>query len=613
MTYARIRGIGGNIPNALPSKWESMPSTGKRMYILLLGAILLSGLAAMLPLGWMGSDALSSSYLEYGIRDTANNAKLFRSALAAQLDHPGGGSISAIINEARRYTNERFDVFDFEGDLMGEPDKRAEFITNHMDRPEVAAALAGEVGVDIRTSMSMGDEWIYVAVPLEGKEGMMAVRAATSLSDMKERLSLWWRRVAIGCFLALTVLLVFALVVARALSRPIEVVAAGARHFARGELNHRLPRIGTSEVIELVDALNSMAWELDHRFRQINRQRVELRAVVSAMGEGVLALTPDGRVILANPAAAALLDLPKEVTGKPLGELTRQTQFLHLIYDATGSEQPLEREITLSSRDGALLVQAQAGPVMARDTEIGILAVFRDVTRLRRLEKVRRDFIANVSHELRTPITTIQGCLETYLDDDSGDPAERRGLLEMALRNSLRMSNVVTDLLLLSSMENADSARGAGKSRVRLTEVLEDAVSCCLAAADNRGVRIAIVCPGDLRAVMNPRLMTTAVSNLVDNAIKYGPENGEVTVSAERAGGFVRIGVRDWGAGVGEEHRNRVFERFYRVEAGSNALGTGLGLAIVKHIASAHGGAASVKPAEGGGSLFFIAIPDPDE
>lgn len=590
-----------------------MPSTGRRIYILLLGAILLSGLAAMLPLGWMGADVLGSSYLEYGIRDTTNNARLFRSALAAQLDHPGGGSITAIINDARRSTSERFDVFDFEGDLMGEPDKRAEFITNHMDRPEVAAALAGEIGIDIRTSQSMGDEWIYVAVPLEGKEGMMAVRAATSLSDMKERLSLWWRRVIIGCFLALAVLLVFALVVARVLSRPIEIVAAGARHFARGELNHRLPRTGTSEMIELVDTLNSMAWELDNRFRQTNRQRVELRAVLSAMGEGVLALTPDGRVILANPAASALLGLPKEVVGKPLGELTHQTQFLHLVYDATGSEDPLEREINLSSRDGALVVQAQAGPVMAKDTEIGILAVFRDVTRLRRLEKVRRDFIANVSHELRTPITTIQGCLETYLDDDTGDPGERRGLLEMALRNSLRMSNVVTDLLLLSSMENVDSAHGADKSVVRVMEVLEDAVSFCLAAADGRGAEITIICPEDLSTVMNPRLMTNAVSNLIDNAIKYGPDNGPVTVSAERADGFVRIGVRDKGPGVAEEHRTRIFERFYRADAGSNALGTGLGLAIVKHIANAHGGAVSVEPTTDGGSEFVIRIPDPGE
>lgn len=590
-----------------------MPSTGRRIYILLLGAILLSGLAAMLPLGWMGADVLGSSYLEYGIRDTTNNARLFRSALAAQLDHPGGGSITSIINDARRSTSERFDVFDFEGDLMGEPDKRAEFITNHMDRPEVAAALAGEIGIDIRTSQSMGDEWIYVAVPLEGKEGMMAVRAATSLSAMKERLSLWWRQVVIGCILALAVLLVLALVVARVLSRPIEIVAAGARHFARGELNHRLPRTGTSEMIELVDTLNSMAWELDNRFRQINRQRVELRAVLSAMGEGVLALTPDGRVILANPAAAALLGLPKEVVGKPLGELTHQTQFLHLVYDATGSEEPLEREITLSSRDGALVVQAQAGPVMAKDTEIGILAVFRDVTRLRRLEKVRRDFIANVSHELRTPITTIQGCLETYLDDDSGDPAERRGLLEMALRNSLRMSNVVTDLLLLSSMENVDSAHGADKSLVRVMEMLEDAVSFCLAAADGRGVEITIICPEELSTVMNPRLMTNAVSNLIDNAIKYGPDNGPVTVSAERADGFVRIGVRDRGPGVAEEHRTRIFERFYRADAGSNALGTGLGLAIVKHIANAHGGAVSVEPVADGGSEFVIRIPDPGE
>ncbi len=582
---------------------------GIKLYALLFLAVIVSGLAALFPLAWFGTEALSSSYRENAVRETEGNARLFALAAPAAVGGKTGAELGGLVRAAREATGARYTLIAPDGVVLADSDEDADRMENHLHRPEVQAALAGRMGVEIRSSPTLGADWIYAATRLE--DGSV-VRAAASMEGLNQRQARWWRRALAAFAVSTAVLLVAALLVARQLAKPLEAAAAGAERYAAGDFSYRPPATGPREMRKLSAAMSVMAGELDSRFTLITRQREEMRAVFDTMSDGVIAVDADGRVMLMNGMAETILGVDNTATNASLASRIRNAPLQDLIRDTLASGESREQEIRVAGASGGeSLVRAHTAHLRESSGGRGVLVVLRDVTRLRHLEIMRRDFVANVSHELRTPITAIQSCLETVLEDSPDDGGKHGPFLEMAARNARRMGAIIDNLLFLAGMESG-SKEGSPET-IALAPVapaIDEATAQCRADAAGRNVTISVDCEDGLTALMNPQLVVHALVNLVDNAVKYGPEGGAVAVTARREGETVRISVSDSGPGIAPRHRSRIFERFYRVDGPARVKrGSGLGLSIVKHIAQSQGGGICLESEIGAGSTFTLTLP----
>jgi two-component system phosphate regulon sensor histidine kinase PhoR len=400
--------------------------------------------------------------------------------------------------------------------------------------------------------------------------------------------------------------------VSRAVRRSLHRLTDAAERFASGDFGERLRLPDHREMAETADAFNTMADQLEATIASLQRRNHEQEAVLTSMVEGVLAVDSEHRVISVNAAAARLLAVsPQEIEGRGLQEVIRNADLRRFVTSALTCNQPVEGNLILrNARDRVV----QANGTALRDPygrSIGAVIVLNDVSRLRQLENLRRDFAANVSHELRTPITSIKGFVETLLDGAMANPQDAERFLQIIARQADRLNTIIEDLLSLSRIEQETEAGGIVLSTGRIDQVLQAAVHDCSARAQERDIRVQLECPSDLTARMKADLLEQAVANLLDNAIKYSAPGQQVWVRAYREEHLLTIAVKDQGAGIAEEHHPRLFERFYRVEkARSRRLGgTGLGLAIVKHIALAHRGQVTVESTLGKGSTFFIRLP----
>jgi len=390
----------------------------------------------------------------------------------------------------------------------------------------------------------------------------------------------------------------------------------GAARFALGDFSRKLP-VGATETEEidgLAAALNAMAEELDQRMRTMAGQRRELEAVLSGMSEGVVAVDRDQRILNVNDAARKIFGIgdSTDIRGRMLAEVIRNPSVQNFVTRVWSTKEVAGAEVAL---DGP--IASRSAELYGRllrdesDREMGVLLMIRDVTHLRRLEGMRRDFVANVSHELKTPITSIQGFVETLREGAARDPETAERFLGIVAQQAERLGAIIDDLLSLSRIEQEAEKSQVEMAESKVAPVLAAAVADMEALAGERQVRVDVACPEDLSARMNAPLIEQAVGNLLNNAIKYSPEGSRVTVEAAPHDGGVAITVRDTGCGIPAEHLPRIFERFYRVDkARSRKLGgTGLGLSIVKHIAQAHGGMVTVESTVGKGSTFIIHLP----
>ncbi len=355
-----------------------------------------------------------------------------------------------------------------------------------------------------------------------------------------------------------------------------------------------------------------MAVELREHIDTVMRQRNEIEAVLSSMVEGVIAVDMEERVISMNHAAARMFrcDLA-EVQGRSIQEVVRNTVLQQFVKNALSSQEAVEKEIVLSSDIDRFL---NGHGTLLRDAEgkqIGALIVLNDVTRLLRLEKIRREFVANVSHEIKTPITAIKGFVETLRDGAVENHEDAERFLEIIGKHVDRLEVIIEDLLSLSRIEQEAEREKVVLDEGRLKDVLETAIQVCEAGAIAKKIGVELSCAEEIVAKLDPQLLEQAIVNLIDNAIKYSNDGGTVRVEALQRESETIISVRDQGCGIEKEHLPRLFERFYRVDkARSRQLGgTGLGLAIVKHIAQAHGGRVAVESIPGKGSTFSIHLP----
>ena len=507
----------------------------------------------------------------------------------------------------------RVTLIDPAGVVLVDTEEDPARMVNHKDRPEIRAALAGDPGFAVRFSDTRQRMMMYVAVPvLRAGRPVAVARSAVELRAVED--ILWGVR---QHTLVVAVLLLFlagvtSSWVARRFSHSLEDVTRAAERFAGGDFSRLAPPADTVETRRLSQTLNFMAVQLSHRIRTSERLLGEQKAVFDGMLEGVLVLDPEGKLADLNAAAARMLDIHAErARGRDLLEAVRNVHLQDLVERTRKGPGAVEDFLSVGigkprhlQVHGTRFADAQGRP-------LGVLVVLSDVTQLRQLEEIRRDFVANVSHELKTPVTAIQGFTETLLACPDESPAERRRFLEIILRQSHRLGSLIDDILALARLEQADEHRGADRSPHDAGHVVRVAVQALAPKAEARKIGIDVECPEGLTATVDAPLLERALVNLLDNAVNYSPEGRRVAIRCRRDGGQLLFEVEDRGCGIAPEHLGRIFERFYRVDqARSRALGgTGLGLAIVKHIARLHGGTVAVRSAPGQGSTFTIAIP----
>jgi two-component system phosphate regulon sensor histidine kinase PhoR len=360
------------------------------------------------------------------------------------------------------------------------------------------------------------------------------------------------------------------------------------------------------------EALNHMAAQLDDRFRTITQQRQEQEAILSSMVEGVVAVDNNDCLITLNKAGSRLLMVnPEMAKGQSIQEIIRNKDLQRFLQQARIASATVEGEIVLNGLSERFIQLHGTKLLDARGKAIGVLLVMNDVTAMRRLERVRRDFVANVSHELRTPITSLKGFIETLQSGAIHEPENALSFLQIMARQADRLNQIIEDLLTLSRIEQEEEEGKVSLSLEPLKPVLQAAIQISEVRAAEKHINIVLNCPDGFQAQINPPLLEEAMVNLIDNAVKYSPPETTVKVEAEEAGEKVLIRVRDQGRGIAMEHLPRLFERFYRVDPSRSRKvgGTGLGLAIVKHIAQAHDGWVTVDSTLGQGSVFTLHLP----
>jgi two-component system, OmpR family, phosphate regulon sensor histidine kinase PhoR len=597
-----------------------------------MGARLLSRLSLRLTLGLLGVATLGMLVMGLYVtraleRHTVESLKVGL-VTSARLVHdlllppggqlPGAEPMQRLVERYAATLGTRVTVIAADGTVLGDSEREPAGVPameNHAGRPEVQAALGGGIGSDVRRSRTLGVDMLYVAVPLEGPSRPRgAVRLAVPLTEVAKASASIRQAVAIGAILAIAVVLGVGAFLSRRVTWPVARMQAIAQRMAAGDFEQRVPAAGDDEVAELGHALNRMALALRDKVQTLEAERAEVAAILERMVEGVVALDERGRILLMNPGARAIFDLPDgaadRVAGRSLLETVRQKPLFDLVEACRAGAPPegYRREVELGPPVNRILA-AHAVPVsFAQGT--GVVLVLHDVTELRRLERVRAEFVANVSHELRTPLTSIKGYLETLLDGALDDPAHARRFLETAHVHAERLGRLVDDLLQLSDVET-------GKVALRLEPICLRELAGAVATmfepqAAHKGLVVLNEVPAALAVHGDADRLSQILVNLVDNGVKYTPAGGRITLSAVPGpAGMVEVAVADTGIGIPSLDLPRITERFYRVDkARSRELGgTGLGLAIVKHLVQAHGGTLMVESALGKGTTVRFTLP----
>jgi two-component system phosphate regulon sensor histidine kinase PhoR len=518
---------------------------------------------------------------------------------------------------AARPTGARVTVVAVDGRVLADSDLAPDAVArmdNHADRPEVRAALAGRSGRDLRRSATVNEPLLYVAAPVRDNGRVVGVlRLALPLAAVTSSYADLHRAMLLGGLVALLAALGIGVFVARRVTRPVVEMQDIARRMSDGDFSVRAPVRSTDEIGVLGRALNVMATRLRGKIQDLEGEQAKATAILDGMVEGVIAVDGHDSILLMNGPARALFGLGQaRVDGKPFLEVVRNADLREIFrssrYTADGGV--VRREMRLTT-PGERIVQVNAMPLRFAGDELAVVMVLHDVTALRRLERVRTEFVANVSHELRTPLTAIRGYLETLLGEALDEPEHARRFLEIVFRHTERLGRLLDDLTDLSNIE-------LGKVTLRLepillADVMDSVLTIMRPRADGNGVTLGMALAEDLPLVQadHDRLAQILI-NLVDNAVKYTPAGGRVTVRAvTTAAGPVEVTVEDTGIGIPPADLPRITERFYRVDkARSRELGgTGLGLAIVKHLVLAHGGELHIESQHGQGTTVRFTLP----
>jgi len=571
---------------------------------------------------WYSISYFKGFFLETTQRELMVRASLMqdRFARALYVDGLSPQQIDALCKGLGEKIQTRITVILHSGEVIGDSFARVETMENHRERPEIQTALAGEKSMAVRYSRTLDESMMYIALPIVySRSDPAVIRTAVSISDIDTKAEAMRNSIALVLVLTTMAAALASLYVARRIANPVEQMRQGAQAFSKGNLTNQLPFPDTEELSQLARAMNSMASELNKKIMDVRNRSRELEAVHTSMQEGVIAINDQEQIITINKAAAKIFDFsPEMLKTKHVLEVARNYDLQVFIKKALATSEPVEDDIVIDAGERMVLNIHSTALYDAHDKRMGTLIIFHDITRLRLLESMHKDFAANVSHELKTPLTTIKGFIETLqqmmADSESVLPRDSAaqfgrfmGIIE---KNVNRMVRLIDDLLALSRLERLKGTDIQFETHP-LAGLIQKVVRFCADRAQSRGITMEVHCPDTLVAMVDPTLMEQAVFNLVDNAIKYSGEGACICINVELKDRDIQIQVKDTGSGIDAAHLPKVFNRFYRVDKGRSRDqgGTGLGLAIVKHIVQYHNGRIEVESRRGKGTCFTITLP----
>jgi len=572
-----------------------------RIFFKLLAVFLIVIAATAVILDVMIGGAWETSLRAEIERNLTQKTLLFAHRVEIDRSH----SLLEIAAQEGQSAGARATIIDASGKVLADSESNPGSMENQATRKEFAAALAGRTGSSERRSATVGTSFLYVAAPVSGG----AVRLAYSLSDLETVQAQVRRRLLWGSLLAAFFALLIAAVASIWTSRRLERIVDVAARIERGDLRARVDDSPLDEIGRVAAAIDKTAGQVERSFAAVRSSQRQLETLLNSMQDAVIAVSSDGLVRWANQPMDRLVPQHTRLNA-PVVETIRDPDFLATVKAATTTKEVKTARATSIVPGRAFDVTAAPLP------DGGIVAVLRDLTETERVEKTRRDFIANVSHELRTPLTSIQGYTETILDSITENSGSTREFLEIIRKNAARMSRLTEDLLTLARVESGETR--FDPEPVPPIELLNDAEESFREIARTQGVELQVAdlngsgSVESLPPVLADREAIHQVfSNLIDNAMKYGRAGGRIELGARAAQRGIEFYVRDFGAGISSEHLPRLFERFYRVDKARSreSGGTGLGLAIAKHIMRAHSGSIRAESELTRGSTFLFSLP----
>ncbi len=562
---------------------------------------------------WYATNVARNFYLDDTVKKLETEAKILSQSFESQLKKQDYNYIFTEVGRLSGEIDTRITVILENGLVIADTDKDPKLMDNHRDRPEVQKALTGQSGFATRYSKTLQQNLVYFAQPFKNNDRIVAIiRTALPITSIEETLDSIRMNIVFAGTVILLITAIIGFIVSRQIGTPLNEMATAISEFAKGNFNHKISKRSLSEFSKLAEALEEMGRQLDEKIQTIDQQKNQQQAVLHSMAEGVLAFDQNQNLISINNAAVSLLGIDKKtVKGKRLNEFILDKQLQKTILKTFSSKDLVEDELILNNH-GDHFVQVHGTQLNSPDGKIyGVLVVLNDVTRLRRLEQVRRDFVANVSHEIRTPLTSIKGFVEALNDGAIKDKKTAKRFVDIILRQTNRLNLIIGDLLDLATLEENEERSEIQFEEANLFDLIKDALHICKPHAKEKKIKIDVNCPGEISCFMNTSLIEQALVNLIENAIKYSPAGTNINVNYSKDNRYHIIEVKDQGIGISQDHINRIFERFYRVDkARSRKMGgTGLGLAIVKHIAKVHGGEVTVDSEENKGTSFYFHLP----
>jgi len=557
------------------------------------------------------SKAIEDFYFEENVNNLQARAILVDEILRHQ-DSMNPKSLQHLCERLGKETATRITLVIPSGQVLADSDENPKNMDLHHDRPEIIQALQSGEGVGRRSSYTLNEEHLYYARMSAYADSSLIIRVSFPTLALKSAMSDLNYNLLLGGIIISILLGLLNWYLSGQILKPIQIMESGARRFSRGKLKMKVPESNIKELGSLAKSLNLMAENIYDRIRVITQQKNEQMAILSSMSEGVIALSPDGAILSSNRAAVTMFGVhPNSIVGRPFHEVIRHTELIDFVTLVLKEKKSSQCNISIYEPQ-ELTLNVIGNRMPAKKGAIGgAVLVFTDLTQIQKLEGVRREFVANVSHELKTPITSIQGYVETLQDGAIDDKENAHRFLDIIAKHSARLGQIVDDLLELSRIEEIPGGEEQYLKLTPLNDLIESTLVPFTPLAANRSITLKVELDENLELLLNAKLFSHALGNLLDNAIKYSGSNTTIEILGRKREDEVVLEIKDQGRGIEEKHLDRIFERFYRVDKGRSREvgGTGLGLSIVKHITRIHHATLEVESKIGEGSTFRFIFP----